>query len=178
MLEDSKAVFSELRHDIRAIRHACTIEQARGHASTYVAQAMQPAYDRCNEIRESKDPAYKAKKGGKRIEMVDVIKRQLRGTEGEKSIFTSVLGLVEEAFSKIMMKWEDEDFTPKLKEAYESVMESFNGQFTVSDEVKTEENEEAVARLKAAAFTALEIIDGPMKEHLDRCDRFEKGLED
>jgi hypothetical protein len=138
---------------------------------------MQPAYDRCKEIWESNDPELKAKKGGKRIAMVDAIRRQLRGTEGEKSIFTSLSELVEGAFSKTMMKWEDEDFTPKLKKAYEQVMEHFNGQFTVSDEVKTEENEEAVARLKAAAYTALEIIDGPMKQHLDRCDRFEEGLE-
>ena len=86
-----KELFATFGHKVRAIRHACTLDQAKDDPSTYVAKSMQPAYDYCLEI--SKDKA-KREKGGKRAAMLTRVGEQVRGTEEIKSIFSSVCDMV------------------------------------------------------------------------------------
>lgn len=92
--ESVAGVFANFRHKVRAIRHECTLDQAKNEPSTFVAKAMQPAYDDCWATWKDKDIGGKNDKGGKRREMFKRMKQQMRGTKEVKSIFSSVSDMV------------------------------------------------------------------------------------
>ena len=99
-----------------------------------------------------------------------------RMTTRKKAVFSDVSQMVNKAFEGIMEQWEKVYYAPELTNAYKRVLRDFDRRFTVPEEVKEERDEKAIETLKEAAYQALEIIEGPMKEHLDKCDEYEKGL--
>lgn len=135
---------------------------------------MKETYEACKEVSASTDPALK-KKSGKKARIHEMLRARVMGLEEETSIFISVLALISDDFEAIVDEWQEVYYTPELKNAYDLVLADFDQRFVVTEEIKSEADEEAVEQLKDAAKLALDKIHGQIKMHIDLCEEFENG---
>jgi hypothetical protein len=152
---------------------------------------MQPTYERCKEVLKSDNAELKKQNTNKKTRISEILRAKVTGAASKKdedededddemegSVFFDVSQMVNKAFEGIMEQWEKVYYAPELASAYKRVLADFDRRFRVPEEVKDELDEEAIEALKEAANEALKIIEGPMKEHLDKCDGYEQGLND
>ena len=181
-----ESLFRQLRDDLNQIRYACTLN----NEESYTASEMQDTYLECLKISSTNYDATappvlatQPRGGGRRRRMrqrsgthaarVETIRKRLSG-EGESiSIFAAVFQRASVRFDDTLKSWA-KDCDHAIGKGSKSVLVDFNRRFEVPA-VKSEENQEAVERLKQAAHKALDIIEGPMKEHLERCKAYEKA---
>jgi hypothetical protein len=150
---------------------------------------MQPTYEHCKDVLKSDNAQPKKQNSNKKTRISEILRAKVTGAglkkdgdededdeEMEGSVFFDVSQMVNKAFEGVMEQWEKVYYAPELASAYKRVLADFDRRFTVPEEVKEERDEEAIEALKNAANEALKIIKGPMKEHLDKCEGYENGL--
>ena len=145
---------------------------------SFVAAALQKTYEHCSKMSNAvyeDGVKRKAMKGGVHAKRVESLRERIKGTGDEESVMASVSELMSGEFDDALDAWAADTFRPLLQGACDDILKDFNQRFVVTEEVKTEENEEAVARLKDATNAALDIIYGPLKKHLDDCEKYERG---
>ena len=70
----------------------------------------------------------------------------------------------------------EKKFAPVLETARDQIIRDFDNRFVVDEEIKTEDNEEAVAILRQACESILESVDD-LNGRLERWDVYEAGGE-
>ena len=169
-------LFNGFREEVRKIRVAYILD----HPTSFVATSMQQTYEQClaisnpnHQLAEGKKKVYK--KSTLHPRRVDHLRDKFKGTGEEPSVFEDVADSAKTAFQNLMSSWDKKYCTPKLAKAHDRILKDFNARFVVPEDVKTEENEEAIEKLKQSAYDALEIIQGPLKENLKLCEEYEKN---
>jgi hypothetical protein len=170
-------LFDSLKEKARRIRYACTLE----HDVNYLRLGMEETYKSCIQITSDNcntTVSVKTKRGkirkvsGAHGMRVEVIRKRLTGERDGISILTDVLNKTKEVFLEDLEGW-----TASMKKALNDgknfVLGNFNGRFTVP-KVKSED-QEAMRTLQAAVKKALGIIEGEMKDHIERCKQHEAG---
>ncbi|KAK3719647.1 hypothetical protein LTR37_004184 [Vermiconidia calcicola] len=169
-------IFIQLRVDIEAIRHAAMLDAE----DSYVATAMQKTYEQCLAISNpNHQPGVGRKKVHKKssahLRRVECIRQKLQGMGDEPSVFATVSSSISAAFEELLGRMKEKGFVPALQGAHDHILKDFDRRFNVPEEAKVEANLEAVERLKSGTAAALAIIEGPMKDHIERCEEYEKS---
>ena len=143
---------------------------------------MQPTYDMCKLVTNTNPEPTLTGTGRPRYQKstvhprrVELIREKLKGSSEQQSVFESVCHRMCIAFEKQLVAWEQEKCVPKLKKGCDQVIVEFERRFAVEEEIKQEGDQEAIEKLKDAAYSALSIIEGPMRENIKRFEEYEKG---
>ena len=169
-------IFIQLRVSVEAIRHAAMLDAE----DSYVATAMQKTYEQCLAISNpNHQPGVGKKKvhkkSGAHLRRVECIRQKLQGMGDEPSVFAAVSSSISAAFEELLGQMKEKGFVPELQGAHDHILRDFDRRFNVPEEAKVEANLEAVERLKVGTAAALAIIEGPMKDHIELCEAYEKS---
>ncbi|KAK4550571.1 hypothetical protein LTR36_000150 [Oleoguttula mirabilis] len=167
-------LFVDLRVQVNEIRHSATLDTSK----SYVGLAMQDTYQKCLQMQaanfETNEKKRKVHKGVKPHQLrVDCIRDRLTGNVEVISVFAEVAKLAGAALEEDLKEWEIK-CRAVVSSGSKRILGDFQARYTVS-EVKEEENPEAVRRLQEAGRKALDAIEGPLREHVERCEAYENG---
>lgn len=178
VLKDIDRVFGNLRTRINGIRYACVFDN-----DSYVSKAMQQTYKDCllianldhKPINNATGKRKYQKKSTVHPRRVEMIRQKLRGAGEEPSVFAEVGAAASGAFESTLEEWMKNQYSAILEGAYEHIVADFDRRFDVPDEVKDDEDIEAIEKLKEAAENALQIVEGPLRDHLNKFEIYEKS---
>ena len=178
VLRDLEKVTYFLGRKVETIRVTCINSE-----DSYITEAMKSAYQACKLVTNTAghittaSGRRRSQKSNAHPQRVDIIQQKLAGAVelGEQSVFEITFLDMKTEFEKTLSKWANDQCLPVLRKGNENIFAEFDRRFTVEDEIKQEEDEEAIEQLKNAAELALLKIEEELKPEVEAFEAYEKG---
>lgn len=176
---DLADLFQQIKAVLNTIRCNTTLDLVGEESTSFVSMIMQQTYEECkkisaaNLVRPMSHTGKVRKKSGVHAARVDEIRKRFKGTDGVTGIFVAVYHEASSMFESILEPWTTNSQL-KMHDASNAVLADFQSRF-VTQEVKTEENDEQSQLLMDKARAAVGILQGELEELLSECEAYENS---